>query len=152
MSITQTRSTDEIRSVAGAAGHPWRRLALLSVLLAMSIGCNIYLLLTAPPPDVNSGPFTISWLLSFLPYLAACIVVLVMKPQTGRLRWIELGLLLVGALVLRAILLPVPPDFSHDSWRYLWDARLTLHGFSPYVHPPASRLFIPLRDFIYNNI
>lgn len=151
MSITQTRPGDEIRTVEGATGHPLRRLALLAALLAMSIGCTIYVLLTAPPPDVNSGPFTIVWLLTFLPYLAACIVVLVMKPQTGHLRWVELGLLLVGALVFRAILLPVPPDLSHDSWRYLWDARLTLHGFSPYIHPPASRLFIPFRDFIYDN-
>src|ERR1019366_1082427 len=75
-----------------------------------------------------------------------------MKPQTGRLRWVELGMLLVGALALRAIVLPVPPNLSHDSWRYLWDARVTLHGFSPYVTGPANSLYLPLRDFLYNDI
>src|SRR5450432_2253389 len=125
MSITQTRSTDETRTLPVVTGHPWRRLALLGVLLSISIGFNIYLLLTAPAADPpgGAGLFVTTWLLSFLPYLAACIVVLVMKPQTGRLRWIELGLLLVGGLALRAIVLAVPPNLSHDSWRYLWDAR-----------------------------
>jgi hypothetical protein len=152
MSITQIRPTDEKRTAPVATGHPWRRLTLLSALLALSIGYNVYLLLTAPASNTPQIPlFVTAWLFAFLPYLAACGVVLVMKPQTGRLRWVELGLLLVGALALRLIVLPVPPNLSHDSWRYLWDARVTLFGYSPYVYPPANPLFISLQDFLYNN-
>ena len=151
MSITQTLYAEETQTTPVSTGHPWRRLGLLSILLSLSIAFNIYLLLTAPAVDTQTDPFVAAWLLSFLPYLAACIIVLVMKPQTGRLRWVELGLLLVGALALRAILLSVPPNLSHDSWRYLWDARVTLNGFSPYAHGPASPLYLSLRDFIYDN-
>lgn len=151
MSVTQTRYAAETRTVPVSTRHPHWRLGLLGVLLSMSLAFNIYLLLTAPSADAPAGPFVTTWLLSFLPYLAACILVLVMKPQTGRLQWVELGLLLAGALVLRAILLPVLPNLSHDSWRYLWDARITLHGYSPYVLAPGNPLYMHLRDFIYDN-
>ncbi len=151
MSFTPSLYTDEKRALPVSSGHPWRRLILLCVLLSISIAFNVYLLLTAPPSDIRKVPFVTAWLISFLPYLAACILVLIMKPQTGRLRWVELGLLLVGALVLRVLLLPVPPDLSHDSWRYLWDARVTLHGYSPYVYAPADPLFKSLHDFVYDN-
>ncbi|MBV9258643.1 MAG: DUF2029 domain-containing protein, partial [Ktedonobacteraceae bacterium] len=151
MSVTQTLYADETRVLPVSGGHSRLRLALLCILLFVSIAFNVYLLRTAPPADTPTGAFVTAWLISFLPYLAACILVLVMKPQTGRLRWVELALLLGGALILRAILLPVPPNLSRDSWRYLWDARVTLHGFSPYVHGPANPLYISLRDFIYDN-
>src|SRR3981081_1313934 len=118
--------------------HPWWRLTLLCILLLTSIGFNIYLRLTAPPADSPATSFIAVWLLSFLPYVAACILVLITKPQVGWRRWIELGLILVGALILRAIVLPVLPNLSHDSWRYLWDARVTLLGYSPYVYGPGD--------------
>src|SRR5579884_3130819 len=107
MAATEISNVDETQVATGMTGHPWRRLGLLSILLAISIGCNIYLLVTAPSADSETNPFVTAWLISFLPYLAACMIVLVTKPQVGRLRWVELGLLLVGALILRIILLPV---------------------------------------------
>ncbi len=131
--------------------HPWWRLTLLCALLFMSMAFNIYLLLTAPPAGSSTTSFIAVWLLSFLPYIAACVLVLVTKPQVGWRRWVELGLILVGALVLRAIVLPVLPNLSHDSWRYLWDARVTLRGYSPYVYGPGDPHFASLRDFIYAN-
>lgn len=69
----------------------------------------------------------------------------------GRWRWFELTLILLGALILRSMLIPLPPNLSHDSWRYLWDARVTLHGYSPYVYAPGDPRFLALRDFIYDN-
>jgi hypothetical protein len=56
--------------------------------------------------------------------------------------------ILLGALVLRAMLLPLPPGLSRDAWRYLWDARVTLHGFSPYVYAPWDTALLPLRDHL----
>src|SRR2546425_8908392 len=66
--------------------------------------------------------------------------------RSGRWHWIEVSMILLGALMLRAMLLPLPPVLSRDSWRYLWDARVTLHGFSPYVYAPLDRALRPLLD------
>ncbi len=131
--------------------YSWKRLVLLCVLLLISVGFNVYMLLTAPPIDTQLTPFIIVWLVSFIPYIAACVIVLLTRPATGKLRWIELGLILLGGLTLRAILLTALPNLSHDSWRYLWDARVTLHGYSPYLYGPGAPFFAPLRDFVYDN-
>jgi hypothetical protein len=119
--------------------------------LLFALAANVVLAVTAPPADTSVTLFTWLWVISFLPYLAACIFVLNTKAGVGRWQWMELGVILGGALVLRAMLLPIPPDLSHDSWRYLWDARVTLHGYSPYVYAPGNPLFLHLRDFIYDN-
>ena len=129
------------------------RLPLLCALLLASIGVSIAMAQNAAPSDkpVIPADFLRLYFLNFLPYLAACFVILRMRPPSGRQRQVELGLILLGGLVLRALLLPLPPNLSHDSWRYLWDARVTLHGYSPYVYAPDDSLFANLRDFIYNN-
>jgi len=54
---------------------------------------------------------------------------------------------------MRVMLLPLPRVLSHDSWRYVWDARVILHGYSPYVYAPENPVLLPLRDkLIYNEI
>ncbi len=85
-------------------------------------------------------------MLCFLPYCVASALVLVSKPVVGRWVWIEMGIILVGALVLRVLLLPLLPSLSRDAWRYLWDARVILHGYSPYVYAPWDKALVPLRD------
>jgi Glycosyltransferase family 87 len=150
MSLAQRFRVSE-QSPSQPKEYPWRRLTLLCILLLISIGFNVYMLLTAPPIDTQLVPFVIVWLVSFIPYIAACVVVLLTRPYTGKQRWIEVALILLGGLALRAILLTVLPNLSHDSWRYLWDARVTLHGYSPYLYGPGAPFFAPLRDFIYDN-
>ncbi|MBV9232160.1 MAG: DUF2029 domain-containing protein [Chloroflexi bacterium] len=156
MSIAQTARSPQIqRPAVPVKPHKWR-LFLICALCLLSIGFNVLLLRTAPAPDtaitfLPVTPFMLFWLSAFLPYGAASILVLTTKPLMGHWRWVELGIILLGALVLRAMLLPIPPDLSHDSWRYLWDARVTLLGYSPYVHGPGDQLFVHLRDFIYDN-
>jgi hypothetical protein len=107
------------------------------------------------PSDPNStastAPFVRIWLLAFLPYAVACALLLVTRPARGRWRWGELGLIMGGALLLRVMLLRSSPNLSHDSWRYVWDARVFLHGYSPYVTLPEAKELVPLRDFIYAN-
>jgi hypothetical protein len=115
------------------------------------VSINIVLRVTALAPNTSITPFMQLWMLSFLPYFAACALVLTTRARTGLWQTVELAVLLVGALLLRVILLPVPPVLSHDSWRYLWDARVTLHGYSPYVYVPDDPRFLHLRDFIYDN-
>lgn len=86
------------------------------------------------------------FLTSFVPYLAGCILVLRTRARSGRWQWLELGLILLGALLARALLLPSWPIISGDVWRYLWDARVTLHGYSPYVVIPDDPRLVPLHD------
>ena len=124
---------------------PGPRPLALCVLLALSIA--LYLILIQVFPAGNDfTPLLSVWLISFLPYLAACLIVLVTKPAMGGWRWAELAIIFAGALVMRVLLLPLSPLLSHDSWRYVWDARVTLHGYSPYVYAPADPILSRLRD------
>src|SRR5712691_10330344 len=135
-----------------AGRYPWWRSLALFLLLLLSIALYGALITVAPQPDAAITPFLRIWMLCFLPYFAACAFILATQPASGRWRWIELGIILVGALVFRVMLLPLPPGLSHDSWRYLWDARVTLHGYSPYVYPPEDKMFSSLHDqVIYAN-
>ncbi len=60
-------------------------------------------------------------------------------------------MLLVGGLIFRMLLLPSHVQLSPDVWRYLWDARVTLHGYSPYVYAPVDKVLQPLRDILFQN-
>ncbi|MEO6891174.1 MAG: glycosyltransferase family 87 protein [Ktedonobacteraceae bacterium] len=151
MSIVQApRPPGEPVAATPSIYQRWR-FPLLCVLLLIATGMNAALALSAPPIDGPLTPFLWLWLSSFLPYLAASFLILSTKAPSGRRQWIELGVILGGALILRALLLPIPPNLSHDSWRYLWDARVTLHGYSPYAYAPGDPLFTSLRDFIFAN-
>jgi hypothetical protein len=120
------------------ASHPWWRALVLCLLLLLSVVMSLLLISAAPQSDEHITPFLQVWMVSFLPYFAACAFVLATKPTTGRWHRIEIGMILLGALVLHAMLLPLLPSLSRDAWRYLWDARVTLHGFSPYVYAPVD--------------
>jgi alpha-1,6-mannosyltransferase len=48
------------------------------------------------------------------------------------------------ALGLRTILLVSEP--SDDIWRYIWEGRVQLEGFSPYLHPPDDSVLEGLRN------
>lgn len=131
---------------------PWWRSLVLLLLLSLALALYIALINVAPPIDAALIlPFLQVWMLCFVPYFMACGFVLLTKSASGPWRRVELGIILVGALVFRIMLLSLPPNLSHDSWRYLWDARVTLHGYSPYVYPPWDKAFLSLRDFIYDN-
>jgi hypothetical protein len=155
MSIVQLlRPSSEPTTPPSPAKYQWWRFVALCICLSTAIGFNVMLLIIAPPPANRYGyiaSFVFPWLFSFLPYLIASILVLATPPPSPRWRKLELALILLGAVVLRVILLPVLPDLSRDSWRYLWDARVTLYGYSPYVYPPDSPVFSHLHDFIYND-
>lgn len=139
---------------------PWWRSLALALLLLVSLGLYIWLIIVSPhlpleAIDVNSLaqtlPITMLYLACFVPYIAASLLIFLTRSAGGRWRWIELGIILGGALLLRVLLLPLPPDLSRDSWRYVWDARVFVHGYSPYVYAPGNNLLEPLRNFIYAN-
>ncbi len=149
MSFVQTSNTVEAVRLSPTVKYPWWRAAALGALLLLALALYPFLYKTVPPDTIQDNylyrPFLGLWIVSFLPYFAACALTLATKPAQGRWRWIELSIVLAGAFVLRALLLPLPPGFSRDSWRYLWDARVTLHGFSPYVYRPIS---YPLKSLV----
>src|SRR5260370_26425339 len=128
------------------ARHPWWRALVLCLLLLLSVFIYFLLIGATPRIDGQTVPFLHIWMLSCLPYLAGCAFVWATKRITGRCQRVEVAIILLGALILRAILLPLPPVLSRDSWRYLWDARVTLHGFSPYVYAPVDKVLRPLLD------
>jgi hypothetical protein len=79
--------------------------------------------------------------------VAGAFIVWYTRPSDShRSQWVELGIILGVGVVLRAVLWPSPPLFSHDAYRYVWDAHLILHGVSPYVHPPDDPTIAALRD------
>src|SRR5712692_6637821 len=98
--------------------RPWWRSLVLCMLLLFSIALYLTLIGVAPQGD-NVTPFLSVWMISFLPYFVASLIVLVTKPVMGRWRWVELAIIFAGAFVTRVMLLPLPPGLSHDSWRYV---------------------------------
>ena len=152
MSALQAPLSIEAQSVSSHTKRSWLRFWALVLLSVISIALYGWLIGVAQPDAPTLTPFLLRWMLCFLPYGMACALVLCTKPASGRWRWLELGVLLGGALLMRAMLIPFPPNLSHDSWRYLWDARVTLHGYSPYVYAPEAKVLQPLQDaLIYSN-
>lgn len=54
--------------------------------------------------------------------------------------------ILLGALLLRVLMLPLPPTLSNDTLRYLWDGKVAAAGFNPYALAPEAADLAPLRD------
>lgn len=131
-------------------GQRWR-VPVLCTMLLLGFAGNIVLSRLTPSPDDSQVVFVTCWLLTYLPYLVACILILVTRPPGGSRQRAELLLLFVGAFALRVPLLFNAPNLSHDSWRYVWDARVFLHGYSPYVYAPGAPVLAHMRDFIFAN-
>src|SRR5262249_27582192 len=144
--MNRLQSSEVTKTEPVTTSNPWLRILALCLFCFPLIITSILLTKAAPKSDNQITPFLYIWLMSFLPYFAACAFVLATKPLTGRWRWVELSIILLGALFLRGILLPLPPGLSHDSWRYLLDARVTLQGFSPYVIAPGDKALASLHN------
>jgi hypothetical protein len=127
---------------------------MLLAILALSLTACALIMDTTPQGDVLTPSFLQLWMISFLPYFIGCAFVLASKPASGHWSWVEIGIILSGAFALRVMLVSLPPTsaLSRDSWRYLWDARVTLLGHSPYTLAPLNALYIHLRDFIFTNM
>ncbi len=134
--------------------HPRRRVAILCGFLLGFWALYVVMLVLAMPLDAPIGLFTAFmtvWGVCFFMYFVASIWVVMTRPLTGRWLWVELGLIFGGALVFRLMLINLPLGLSRDAWRYLWDARVTLHGYSPYTYAPFDKVLVPLRDLVFAN-
>lgn len=101
--------------------------------------------------DVNQsaiGSYVTIVLMQGVIYLAAIITVLRWPGGTK-----TLVVILVVALILRAIAMTALPNLSTDAFRYVWDGRLGWEGISPYLFVPADEQLAALRDAeIYPNL
>jgi hypothetical protein len=79
---------------------------LLLYLTFISILAVLYILMShvvSVGDNGNRWPFLASWWASFVPYFAICIWVYKTKPLEGRNFWLEMILILGGALLFRSI-------------------------------------------------
>jgi len=67
------------------------------------------------------------------------------RPGAGRA-------ILLGALLLRLTMLPLPPTLSDDALRYLWDGKVAAAGFNPYTLTPEASDLVPLRDGAWRRV
>ncbi|GAB5562537.1 MAG: hypothetical protein SynsKO_41840 [Synoicihabitans sp.] len=65
-------------------------------------------------------------------------------------RKISWGWFVAVAVVARVALLPMTP--GDDVWRYLWEGRIQLAGFSPYLFAPTAPELAELRDVTWLGI
>ena len=70
----------------------------------------------------------------------------------GDLRRRVITVVCVGAVILRLLLLAVPPSLSDDVYRFRWDGKVQAEGLNPYAEPPASPRLEDLRDPLWENI
>lgn len=148
-SATQTQASSLQANTTSFIQHPWRRLGILFVLLLFSVFSYILLSLAAAQLNRQMIPFIVAWAFCFLCYLVASIWIMTGKPTSNRFLWYEVGIIFVGAIIFRLMLIPLPLGLSPDPWRYLWDARMIVHGYSPYQYAPNNQVLIPLRNVVY---
>ena len=138
---TLQRFTEDARWMDGA------RLACLG---GLGIGgIVLYRAIIGLGGDPGLQAARLAWLLVgvTLVSIAGLALVLVARPPTAQgWRVAEWALLIGGGLLWRGVVFGSPPTFSPDSYRYLWDAHLLLHGLSPYLHGPDYPAYVSLRD------
>ncbi len=126
-----------------------RQIAVLLTFFIISIVVYVLLSLVAQPLGKPLEAFMSVWGICFLVYFLACLWIMSTRPLSGRWYWVELGIIFAGAIIFRVMLLHLPLSLSRDAWRYLWDARVILHGYSPYQHVPFDKVLVPLRDTVF---
>ncbi len=63
-----------------------------------------------------------------------------------------LPVVIVGAALMRVVLVPLEPALSTDMYRYLWDGQVQASGINPYVHAPEDPALEELRDDLWEPI
>ncbi len=123
----------------------------LFILLAASLFILAGLLLTLALAAADSR--TPVWRLvalamtAHVPY-AAVLLVAWKIPRLVSSLWVVIAI----SVALRLILVPAPPVFSDDIYRYIWDGRVLTAGNNPYQFSPEHPELEPLRDPSWNQI
>jgi alpha-1,2-mannosyltransferase len=114
-----------------------RRILLALVLAGDVFACGFLL-------HDRDFAYPVLWLYAIMSILFAASIRILRAGVGGRraTAWLVLG---VGA-ALQLAALTAPPQTSDDAARYVWDAKVQLHGTDPYRYPPAATQLEPLRD------
>ncbi len=88
--------------------------------------------------------YPVLWLYAVMSALFA-VAVYLLRAGVGGKRATAWLVLAVGA-ALQIAALTASPQTSDDADRYVWDAKVQLHGTDPYRYPPAAAQLEPLRD------
>lgn len=114
------------------------------MLLALALVLELVFAWLLATGDLRHGalPGTLAALgLASLAHVLALVVVVRARPDPR-----ALPLVLGAAVVFRATLLPLAPSLSEDAWRYVWEGRVQLAGFDPYLLHPDAYGLEALRD------
>ncbi len=115
--------------------------------VAVELGCVALAGLVRPASDVPT--FLTYYLLTGVPYLIACWLVLARGRACGRgtTRWIW-----AAAIVFRLTLLPLEPSLSEDSVRYRWQGMMQDAGGDPYLATPDEERWAGLQDATWRRV
>ena len=106
-------------------------------ILATSLSIGLYFLFAYDLERANFSYLSFLYLVLFLPFLYF------MKKEKMNFPF------LVGiAILFRLVFLFAIPNLSQDFYRFIWDGRLILEGFNPYISLPET--FIQERNFPIN--
>jgi alpha-1,6-mannosyltransferase len=85
-----------------------------------------------------------------LPWLATLSFLTIVWLVSLSAKHVSPALLLGTALAIRLIFLFMPTGY--DIYRYVWEGRIILEGFNPYIHPPADPLLESIRDDVWRSV
>ncbi len=94
----------------------------------------------ASQPKPSATTMVVSLLVAGAVYLATVYFAAVRKCVAATF------FILAIALASRAIVLFSPILFDDDIYRYIWDGKVLVHGFNPFVYPPQADELAGLRD------
>lgn len=85
-----------------------------------------------------------------LPWLAALTGLTLIWLTSLAAKPVSPALVLGTALVIRLVFLFMPT--GDDVFRYVWEGRILLEGFNPYVHAPTDPLLAGCRDDVWKSV
>jgi alpha-1,6-mannosyltransferase len=121
--------TPDMASRAGAA---------IAVLGTLTAGSYLYAART-PIPDISAVRDVA--LVQVVLFIAGAAIVL--RTRVSRPACV---MILLTGILCRALLVPVPPRFSTDVYRYVWDGRVQAAGINPYRYAPADPALARIRE------
>jgi glycosyl transferase family 87 len=127
----------------------WRRPVGLLVLALILLAGYLAIRPLSIGALVHPAGVAIVELAMAIPYGAAAWWVIGGQPPVERRVRIAEWVIVLGAAVgFFALVFPLWPSLSGDAYRYVWDGRVTAHGFNPLVLAPESPLLTRLRDAV----
>ena len=120
------------------------KLRVAGIGLALAVMAGLVLMIVRPsldPARVRPLPLIIG---AWLAFLAAAWLLRKVPRRTA------VALILLGGIALQAAAVSAPPQYSTDSYRYIWDGRVQAAGIDPYQYVPAATQLTGLRnDFLF---